>query len=139
MSTPNTARKQNICEWKCGKTVPQPPRRLVPHAAFFFVDFSLAHRALCAAAIFFRAAADMTRFFLETATTLCLRLPFPLLSARTLAHRALCAAAIFARAAADNRLRPLRGCPLEAPFNADSAASSCATFFAAWSRSFFNC
>jgi len=46
------------------KNRPVTISKLGTQADFLGFDFSLAHRALCAAAIFFRAAADMTGFFL---------------------------------------------------------------------------
>jgi hypothetical protein len=61
------------------------------YAAFFFAALSFAHRALCAAAIFLRAAADMVRRGFGFPTLL-----FPLF-----AHRFFCAKLIFLRADAD--------------------------------------
>ena len=55
-----------------------------------FAPFTLAHRALWAAAIFLRAAADTGRLGLAAAWWFCL------------AHLAFCARLIFLRAAADS-------------------------------------
>lgn len=66
--------------------------------AVFFPAFTRAHLALCAAAIFLRAAADSVRLP-RIGTTFAV--------ARTLAHRALWAAAILARPAADIFLLPV--------------------------------
>jgi hypothetical protein len=65
--------------------------------AVFFAAFTFAHLALCAAAIFFRAAAESVRLPRIVTTFACA----PLFS-RTLAQRALWAAAIRARAAAES-------------------------------------
>jgi len=79
--------------------------------AVFFPAFTRAHLALCAAAIFLRAAADSVRLP-RIGTTFAV--------ARTLAHRALWAAAILARPAADIFLLP-------APFpDAEPRAASAA-------------
>ena len=78
--------------------------QVVSYADFFWAAFTFAHRARCAAAIFFRAAADIV-FFLGMLTTFCFCPPF----LRNFAHRALWAAAIFALAAAEMlRLVPVR-------------------------------
>jgi hypothetical protein len=79
-----------------------------------FAAFAFAHRARCAAAIFFLAATDIFRF-LGIVTTFVF-LPFAL----AFAHRAFWAAAILARPAAESlRVPPLR--PYAAP-KAESAA-----------------
>jgi hypothetical protein len=71
--------------------------------AVFFPAFTFAHRALCAAAIFRRAAADIVR--LARIGTTFARVPaFSL----TFAQRALWAAAILSRADADKVLVPVR-------------------------------
>jgi hypothetical protein len=70
--------------------------------AVFFAAFTFAHLALCAAAIFLRAAAESVRFPLIGTTFADL----PALS-RTFAQRALWAAAILARAAPDILLLPV--------------------------------
>lgn len=81
-----------------------PPKPVRPHLssrvsvtryAVFFAAFTFAHRALCAAAIFFRAATESVRLP-RIGTTFA----FP----RTFAQRALWAAAILPRAAADSFL-----------------------------------
>jgi hypothetical protein len=73
--------------------------RSLPYAAFFCCALTFAQRALCAAAIFLRADADMVRLagaeldvFPADADCDCFL---------TLAHRAFCANAIFRREAAD--------------------------------------
>jgi hypothetical protein len=68
------------------------PSRIALHTAFFS-RLTLAHLATCAAAIFLRAEADITRLTGFVAVTL-----FPF----TFAQRALCAAAMLARPLADN-------------------------------------
>ena len=65
--------------------------------AVFFAPFTFAHRALCAATIFRRAATESLRLP-RIVTTLFWAFAF----SRTFAQRALCAAAIRARAAAEN-------------------------------------
>jgi hypothetical protein len=70
--------------------------------AVFFPAFTRAHLALCAAAIFLRAAAETVRFPRIGNTFGCAAL-----FSRTFAQRALCAAAILARAAADSFLVPV--------------------------------
>jgi hypothetical protein len=64
------------------ESVPDNTAKTVAYAAFF----TFAHRALCAAAIFLRAAADIVRF------------GFAVL---VFAHRAFCTTLILRRAAAD--------------------------------------
>src|ERR1700686_3946747 len=66
--------------------------------AVFFAAFTFAQRALCAAAIFLRAAAESVRLP-RIGTTFAL--------SRTFAQRALWAAAILARADADSFLVPI--------------------------------
>jgi hypothetical protein len=63
-----------------GKCVLSTPKDALASYAVFFPAFTFAHRALCAAAIFFRAAAESVRFALIGAT-------FDF--SRTFAHRAL--------------------------------------------------
>src|ERR1035438_4500829 len=86
----------------------------LPYAALFWA-LTLAHLARCAAAIFFRATADIVRL-LGIATTFC----FPPL---TFAHRALWAAAIRALPAADN-LRRLACTPERAPNTASAPVTT---------------
>jgi hypothetical protein len=70
------------------------------YAAFFCSARIFAHRARCAAAIFFRAAADMLCLDeAEFAIFIAVTAGFD--SFRTLAHLAFCACAIFRRDAAD--------------------------------------
>ena len=70
------------------------------YAAFFFAALTLAHRALCAAAIFLRADADMVRF--AGAAPVVFAAPTAGRdSFRTLAHRAFWARLIRLRADAD--------------------------------------
>lgn len=71
--------------------------------AVFLADFTRAHLARCAVAIFFRGAADIRLLFIETTFA-----DLPAFSL-TLAHRALWAAAMRARAAAESL-------PLPGPF-----------------------
>src|ERR1700757_2109516 len=66
--------------------------------AVLFPAFTFAHRALCAAAIFLRAAAESVRL---PRTGAAFAVP------RNFAHRALWAAAIRARAAGDNLRVPI--------------------------------
>jgi hypothetical protein len=104
-----------------------PSRAGIPsYAVFFWAALTFAHLALCAAAIFLRAAADIVLFF-GMLTTFCLCPAFP----RTFAHRALWAAAILALAAADKCLRFLVLFPYEPPLSAASAASRRSTVLAA--------
>src|ERR1035438_1744604 len=88
------------------------------YAAFFFAALNFAHLARCAAAILFRAAADIV-LFLGMLTTFC----FCSASPRTFAHRALCAAAILALPAGDKCLRCPVLFPYEPPLSASSATS----------------
>jgi hypothetical protein len=86
------------------------------YAVFFRAAFTFAHLARWAAAIFFRAAADIVFFGIVTTFGFCPLFP------RAFAHRARCAAAILALAAADRRL----AVPVlvhETPRSAASAAS----------------
>jgi len=104
-----------------------PSRTEVPsYADFFWAAFTFAHLCRWAAAIFFRAAADIVLFF-GMLTTFCFCLAVP----RTFAHRALCAAAILSLAAADKRLRVPVFLPYEAPLRAASAASRRSTVLTA--------
>jgi hypothetical protein len=101
------------------------------YAAFFCAAFHFAQRALCAAEIFLRAAAERARR--GFAVPVCL-------FGRVFAQRAFCARLIFRRAAADIVRRcPLAGRPdFELP-KASSAASIRSTSFCARSRSFLKC
>ena len=97
--------------------------------AFFFADFTFAQRALCAAAILLRAAADSVRFF---GIVMTFGLP---LFAFSLAHRALWAAAILALPAADMLPRVPFCFPYVAP-KAESAAAIALTSLVKRSCSF---
>ena len=96
------------------------------YAAFFFAALNFAHLARCAAAILFRAAADIV-LFLGMLSTFCFCPAFP----RTFAHRALCAAAILSLPAADKCLRCPVLFPYEPPLSAASAMSRRSTTLAA--------
>jgi hypothetical protein len=88
----------------------------------FFAAFTLAHRALCAAAILRRAAADITLFGAVFLAAVC----------RALAQRALWAAAIRARAAAES---------FRVPYVLPKAARAAViprSSLVKWSCSFFN-
>jgi hypothetical protein len=132
-------------EWTCGDTteryfdyvlkktirgkppIPATERwGLVSYADFFWAAFTLAHLARCAAAIFFRAAADIV-FFLGMLTTFCFCPAF----LRTFAHRALWAAAILVLPAAEIVRRVPALLPYEPPLRAASAASRLSTILAA--------
>jgi hypothetical protein len=95
--------------------------------AVFFPALTRAHRALCAAAIFLRAAAESVRLS-RIGTTFAV--------SRTFAQRALWAAAILARADADNFRVPVP-LPYVLP-NAASAAPIPRSSLANRSCSFFN-
>jgi hypothetical protein len=72
----------------------------IVYAALLFPALSFAHLALCAAAIFFFADADIVRFTMDGPVAFAA--PFAGAdSPRTLIHLALCACAIFRREAAD--------------------------------------
>jgi hypothetical protein len=98
--------------------------------ALFFVAFTFAHRARCAAAIFLRAAADKVRFF---GIEMTLGLP---LFAFTFAHRAFWAAAILALPAADILPR-VPFCLAYVMPKAESAAAIALTSLVKRSCSFF--
>jgi hypothetical protein len=66
---------------------------------YLLAALTLAHRARCAAAIFFRAAADIV-FFFGMLTTFCFCPPFP----RASAQRALLALGSFLRESIFERL-----------------------------------
>ena len=92
--------------------ISKPPSN---HQAVFFPAFTRAHRALCAAAILLRAAAESVRF-LRIGTTFF----SPPAFSRTFAQRALWAAEIRARAAAESL--PL--VPVCFPYALPNAASA---------------
>jgi hypothetical protein len=92
-----------------------PPQFCLVYSA----RFTFAHRALCAAAIRLRPAAEIVRF---GAAVLCF------------AHRFFCARLILSRPAAD-----IFRVPFELLPSAASASSIRWTCFCASSRSFFNC
>ena len=80
------------------ESLPHPAARLRrPYAAFFCPAFTFAHLALCAAAIFLRADADMVRLAGADRVTALAGCDPP----RAFAHLAFCACAIFRREAAD--------------------------------------
>ena len=97
-----------------------------------FIARTFAQRAFCAAAIFFRPAADIVRFL---GTVRALAAGRPLF---TLAHRAFWAAAILALPAADILRRVPVGLPYAAP-NAVSAAATPRISLVNRSCSFLNC
>lgn len=96
-------------------------------AYFDCAALTFAHRARCAAAIFFRAAAERVRLGREPLVLFAPDCP------RTFAHRAFCAAAILRRAAADKlRRETVANFP---PSNLPSTARAAST----WRRLFTRC